>query len=349
MKRKVLFAVLNWGLGHATRSEPIISGLISRGQEVSIASSGLALSYLKLRFPALDFLYLPDNEVRYTQRGASIGLLKRALIQKKLNSRQHKWTTALLKDQKFDLIISDNVYGVYHNAIPSILITHQLKPLSPFLSRKIAKEIASWINRFEEVWIPDLGEQGISGDMLQNSDVTIPKRFLGNISRFKFHNTKKDIEKLAIISGPEPQAGIFQEIVMQKLRHHTGRNLIASSLKQPTIPGNVEYAALDKNQNLNELALRSDLIICRSGFTSLLDILKIGGNALIVPTPDQPEQEYLAQRMKDLGLMSSMNQKEFNRSDLIPETTSNIDNYWSESYLDEVMERFLKLKMPFEG
>jgi predicted glycosyltransferase len=349
MKQKVLFAVLNWGLGHATRSETIINALISRGLDLSVASSGLALTYLKFKFPGLKFFDLPEKEVKYSQSGASMGLVKRALIQKNLNKKQYKWTAALLKDQAFDLIISDNVYGVYSAELPSILITHQLKPLSFILSRKVANEIASWINRFEEVWIPDLGENGIAGGMLQNSEVTIPKRFLGNISRFKFDKIEKDIDNLAIISGPEPQEGIFQDLVTQKLELHPGRNLVASAGKRPSDLGNVEYMALDENQNLNKLALRSHQIICRSGFTSLLDILKIGGNALIVPTPGQPEQEYLADRMKKLGLMRSVKQEAFSRCKLQATSSINMDKYWSISYLDKVLDETLRPKMPFEG
>jgi len=348
MKQKVLFAVLNWGLGHATRSETIIDALISRGLGISIASSGLALNYLKLKFPALNFYELSDKKVKYAPSGASVGLLKRALIQNSLNKRQQKWTTELLQNQAFDLIISDNIYGVYHKTIPSILITHQLKPLSPILNKSIASEIATWINHFTEVWIPDLGENGIAGEMLQNSRVTIPKRFLGNISRFKFHKMEQDIDYLAIISGPEPQAGIFQDLVRQKLHLHPGKNLIAYSGEKPVNMGKVECLDLDENQNLNEWALRSRQIICRSGFTSLLDILKIGGNALVVPTPGQPEQEYLANRMKELGLMNSVNQKEFSRSDLKPSTPADIDNTWSNSYLDKVLDEFLSFKKPSE-
>lgn len=349
MKLKVLFAVLNWGLGHATRSESIIDALLRRGLDLSIASSGLALAYLKLKFPSLDFLDLPDKEVNYSRGGAQVGLLKRALIQRSLNKNQEKWTRELLKSNDFDLIVSDNVYGIYHPEIRSVLITHQLKPQVPVMSGAVESEIAKWINCFDEVWIPDIGENGIAGEMLNNSRVSIPKRYLGNISRFEKGFDSSEIDYLAIISGPEPQARIFHDLVLQKFKSRPGKKLIAYSGAKPADTGEVKYLVLGPNQDLNKWILKSRQIICRSGFTSLLDIIMLSANALVVPTPGQPEQEYLAERMKKLGLMRAMSQKKFMASELEIFTGHDIDTRWSVSYLENTLNEFLNSKKPFAG
>ena len=347
MKLKVLFAVLNWGLGHATRSETLIKYLSKRGFYVTIASSGLALEYLKLQFPTNDFLELPDRDVIYSRAGASIGLFKRAIIQKELNKKQNDWTQTQLKKGDFDIILSDNVYGVHSSEIFSVLITHQLKPLSPLFQGKIMEEIADWVNRFDEVWIPDFEGEAIAGEMLNNPQIQIPKQFLGNTSRFSGLSAIKDINFLGIISGPEPLAGAFNEIVLKKFQSSaSSRNTIAYSGEIPKETGEVEFAELNDNQNLNQLASRSQFIICRSGFTSLLDILKIKGNALIVPTPGQPEQAYLAQRMLELKLTHSISQRGFKRAELKPFDQCTIDDKWSVSNLDKVINRFLKTRMP---
>ncbi len=349
MKTKVLFAVLNWGLGHATRSQTIIEALAERGFDISIASSGLALDYLKIKFPSFDFLILPDREVNYSRGGATIGLFKRAIIQQSLNEKQQKWTSDLLNVREFDLIISDNVYGVYKTKVPSVLISHQLKPLSPVLPKAVADRMAKWINRFEEVWIPDFERNSIAGEMVENSRVTIPKRYLGNISRFKNGSLTREIDNLAIISGPEPQAGIFHDLVLQKLKSKPSRNIIACKRERPEKIGSVEYRVLNEKQDLNKLILKSKQIICRSGFTSLLDILKLQAHALVVPTPGQPEQEYLANRMKKLGLMHAMSQKEFTKRELEMRTVINIDAQWTYSYLEQELDRFINSKMPSGG
>jgi len=348
MKLKVLYAILDWGLGHATRSETIIQNLKNRGADITIASKGLALNYLQDRFQTLRFLELPDKEVKYSRSGASWGLLRRSLIQKDLNKKQKEWTKKLISENEFDLILSDNVYGVYHDEVQSILITHQLKPISPILKQAIAKEIANWINCFHEVWIPDFGEDGIAGSLLQNPRVTIPKKFLGNISRFKNEPSEKEINYLGIISGPEPQARLFKDKVLEKFKLQTGRNLIAYSGIKPDNPGKVEFVAKKENNNLMRFALQSRHLICRSGYTSILDILKLGGNALIIPTPGQTEQEYLARRMNELGLAKSMSQKAFERWKIQPFEGEKIDEKWGISNLDSVLDNLLIAKMPFE-
>jgi len=346
MDIKVLFAVLNWGLGHATRSEALIQSLEVRGAKITVASSGLSMEYLKHRFPKIAHLVLPDSAVNYSKKGASFGLLKRALIQKDLNKKQYQWTMSQLDKEPFDLIISDNIYGVYAPDIPSVLVTHQLKPLSPIFQKGISKEIASWINNFDEVWIPDIGDDGIAGEMLNNPAVSIPRKYMGNISRFKNMENKKDLDFLGIISGPQPQAEVFNQILLKKLRNKSARSQIAYTGKIPEDKGNIVYLEPGENWNLNQAILRSHLIICRSGFTSLLDILRVKGSALIVPTPGQPEQEYLAQRMNKLDLMQSMNQKAFQRFKLDDYSTNSIDDKWSVSYLEQVMDNFLTTKMP---
>jgi len=346
MKLKVLFAVLNWGLGHATRSETLIKDLINRGFSVTLASNGLSMKYLRLQFPTFSFLELPDRDVKYSRAGASMSLIKRAMIQREINKKQFKWTQNQLKKGDFDLVISDNVYGVYSCETRSVLITHQLKPLSPLFQGKVTTEIADWVNKFDEVWIPDIGDEGIAGKMLNNPRVQIPKHFLGNTSRFHDTKVNKEIDFLGIISGPEPLAGAFNEIVLKKFQSTSSKNTIAYSGKKPTKTGKVEFAELNKGQNLNHLAARSRFIICRSGFTSLLDILKIKGNALVIPTPGQPEQEYLARRMVELNLVHSINQKEFKRSELQPLDPMTINDKWGVSNMEKVLNRFLKTKMP---
>jgi UDP-N-acetylglucosamine:LPS N-acetylglucosamine transferase len=39
---------------------------------------------------------------------------------------------------------------------------------------------------------------------------------------------------------------------------------------------------------------RADLVISRSGYTTLMDLVALDRSALIIPTPGQAEQEYLA-------------------------------------------------------
>lgn len=315
--------------------------------EVRVASTGLARQYLEMKFPELTFLELPDQIVRYSSLGASLGLIKRAFAQKRINKEQNSWMEDQFKMEPYDLIISDNVYGVHHPDAINILISHQLSPPSPILKSSIAVEIASWINVFDEVWVPDIGENGIAGKMMDNPGIKIPVRYLGNTSRFEHYQTDKTIDVLGIISGPEPQSTIFQSVLYEMFSRLNVRTAIAStSLKSPT-SSQVEWIPLDERQNLNDLVLKSELIICRSGYTGLLDMLKIRAHALVVPTPGQPEQEYLARRMDNLNLMHSMSQKELFKYRLPELSSPKIDKKWASSKMKIEIDSFLRSKKLF--
>ena len=69
MKKKILIAPLNWGLGHATRCIPIIKALEENGFEPIIASDGVALALLKKEFPNLLNIELPAYNIQYAEKG----------------------------------------------------------------------------------------------------------------------------------------------------------------------------------------------------------------------------------------------------------------------------------------
>ena len=69
MKKKILVAPLNWGIGHATRCIPIINALIDQNFEPIIASDGVALALLKKEFPEITCLELPGYNIKYAKKG----------------------------------------------------------------------------------------------------------------------------------------------------------------------------------------------------------------------------------------------------------------------------------------
>ena len=70
--KPVLFTVLDWGLGHATRSIPIIHAFLRKGFQVSIAGEGNSLLILKKEFPELSFYPLEGIQVRYTNSSLAV-------------------------------------------------------------------------------------------------------------------------------------------------------------------------------------------------------------------------------------------------------------------------------------
>lgn len=55
---------------------------------------------------------------------------------------------------------------------------------------------------------------------------------------------------------------------------------------------------------------RSAFIISRSGYTTIMDLVKLGHPALLIPTPGQTEQEYLAKHLLEKKFFNCLLQKD---------------------------------------
>lgn len=355
MKKRVLIAVLNWGLGHATRSERIIDEVLSGNCEVHIASSGKALSYLKSRFPFNSTHNLPDFEVRYNRKSAFPGLVKRGIIQGRINKKQKSWTDGFIAEYGITHIISDNVYGVWSAEIPSALISHQLGLLSPVFKTFINRRLASWINRFSQIWVPDLnGDDSIAGEMLHNKYISAELHFLGNCSRFTpSENTAKKIAYLAILSGVEPQRSVLEEQILTVFSRLEGKKVLICGTEKRRDENSLgtEIFGIADSSQIEKWILESELVICRSGYTSVTDLLKLNAKGLLIPTPGQPEQIYLAKRCSDKNWFATAEQKR-----LLPDVFTHLlrakvsgnrpDTKWGGS---EIINKFLNKAKPAGG
>ncbi|NJN43177.1 MAG: glycosyltransferase [Flammeovirgaceae bacterium] len=321
-KFNVLVAPLNWGLGHSTRCIPIIKGLLDRQCQVVIASDGDALLVLKREFPNLNYTTLPSYKATYSSGQWTfikiLGQLPKFLFAIR---KEHQVIEHLTAQQSFDLIISDNRYGCWSSKVQSIFLTHQLKIQVP-RSMGWAKGIINFfnrrmINRFSRCWVPDYnGEESLSGKLSEViNEGTV---YIGPISRFQNDIPQKiTYDYLCIVSGPEPQRTIFEDIIR--------RDFIKSGKRCALVRGKPILNAINKIKNidefdylpaeeLNHLILQSDLIISRSGYTTIMDLHRLGKKAIFIPTPGQTEQEYLAWRFRKKRIAYSMNQSDFNLS-----------------------------------
>ncbi len=303
MKGRVLYAILDWGLGHATRSIPIINLLLSEGYEVDLASSGDSLKLLRAEFRDLSIHELSSYDPEY-QTGS--GLAGKILLQLpkflKAISTEHSEVKELHTRNHYSLIISDNRYGAYIEELPSILICHQLTIpidgkfglLSPF--------IQSWHRRlmkpFDKIWVPDIsGSSSLGGKMtVYTGEFDID--YIGWLSRLeKTHDAERGEEILFLISGPEPQRSLFEKELLEQAILHPQMtfNLVrgtSKELQEP--PTNVYAIGLANSEQIQSLILSAKLIVCRSGYSSLMDLISLNKAAVLVPTPEMPEQQYLA-------------------------------------------------------
>lgn len=318
-------ATLNWGLGHATRCIPIIRALQRHGFEPVIASDGQAGELLKKEFPHLAYIELPSYNIQYSRNG---NYLKWKLMMDSPKiiaaiKAEKKLTKELVK--KYDLkgIISDNRLGVRSKKLKkNIFITHQLNVLSgntSFLSSYLHQ---SYIKKFDQCWVPDAdGEKNLSGVLGHLVKKPDNVKYIGPISRFKKTEVPQLYDYLVLLSGPEPQRSILESILLQELKNAEEKILF--------VRGVISEEPQDINQNpniniknylygsaLQEAINCSRYVVSRSGYTTLMDLARLEKKAFFIPTPGQPEQEYLARRLEELKIAPFCTQDEFSISKL---------------------------------
>ncbi len=306
--KKILFAPLDWGLGHATRCIPLIREFLALNYIVTIAASGSSLNLLKTEFPQLIFLNLNAYNIVYSKHKRFLVFKVAIQIPKILKAiwLEHKWLENLLKTQSFDAVISDNRYGFYSKKTHSVFITHQLQVKTIF---KFTDNIIRWliyrrINNFYECWVPDFDtEQNMAGALSHPAKLpNIPVKYIGPLSRFKqVELDKKTYKYFIIISGPEPQRTLFEQQILKfiKTSKHTFLVVLGKPLQKNSVIKNHNCKVYNhlSTKEIEQAFAESEYVISRCGYTTVMDILTLKKKSILIPTPGQTEQEYLAKHL----------------------------------------------------
>ncbi len=300
MNKKIIVAPLNWGLGHASRCVPIIKLLIANHYIPVIASDGKALLLLQQEFPELEVLELPSYHIYYG-RNLKWTLFKKVLaIQKTVRAEKELLENYLTSNRGVVGVISDNRFGMHSNKVPCVYLTHQLNvlsgiftPFTSFLHRRI-------IRKFDECWIPDIKNSVLSG-ILSQSDKKLHQKYIGILSRFSKKEVRKKIEILVVLSGPEPNRSHIETKLIEVFNKSNKRvsfvrGIVQEQEKKEQL-GNVTFYNFMTSEKLNESINAADLVICRSGYSSIMDLIALDKKAILIPTKGQNEQEYLARHV----------------------------------------------------
>jgi len=294
-----IVAPLNWGLGHATRCIPIINYLLDCGIKVTLASDGEALELLEEAFPQLKSYSLPSYNIKYDGKGEWALVFKNSFKFFSTIIKERKAIRKVVEIEKPDLIISDSRFGLTHTQVTSYIITHQLNlQSSSFLLRKIINVInQNLINGFEMCVIPDFEDHRLSGTLSQN-DKIIKKVFIGPLSRLRKLKCDQKYFLSIILSGPEPSRSIFEAGILSQIADlDKPIVLIRGTNKQDFIEGKLSNLRIIKRANskeINEIILSSKYVLSRSGYSSIMDYYALEKKAILVPSPNQTEQEYLS-------------------------------------------------------
>lgn len=354
-RMKVLFAVGSWGLGHATRDLPLINRLLESGCELTVVSTDRALSLLRKELgPRCEFFDWPDvpkplartAKLFYTKFALSVPLVFRTILS------EHRTLQNLLRRRRFDRIISDNRFGIHSRRIDSYQIAHGLRAIAPRRNRQLELALEyfcySWLRPARRVIVPDYLHDGLSGDLSHNLTFFEPERleYIGILASVRRRPVEPDVDLFVTISGPEPQRAILEEIVLGQVDALPGKVVVA--LGKPEEPlrtwqhdGAQVYSYLDRRQQEN-LMNRSRLIVSRSGYTTLMELVELNRQALLIPTPGQTEQEYLGWLHNSRGTYLSVTQQRLDlRRDV--ERAGSFRGYEAPHLTDESVERFVRL------
>jgi UDP:flavonoid glycosyltransferase YjiC (YdhE family) len=320
----VFVSPLNWGLGHSTRDIPIIEELLQRGHEVTVGTSGNSLALLQRECPECNFILFKDYPAPYSDSRFFLphfvagipGLLRAFAVERKRLGQ-------ILAENKFDMIISDNRMCVYSSKTPSYFISHQLRYSMPgylYPFEVMTMPFNSFFHsKFLGVIVPDINPNGCSNNLsgkLCRSNMNATNRrvyYAGILTSTKKMAVDRDLDFLAIASGPEPQRTRLEEIILSQVQKLPGEKVILLGSPQKD-----SHTRLDEHTTVHsyvsteektELMNRARFIIARSGYTTMMELAELETrHGLFTPTPGQTEQEYLSRYYARKGWFLSRSQ-----------------------------------------
>ena len=327
---KILLCPLDWGLGHATRCVPLVREMLAQGHECEIGCVGPQRQIFAEEFPGIQLHEAPAYGIRYPRHGWQMPfwLLREMPRLYDLIEKEQRWIEDLCARRGITHIISDNRFGCYSKKKPSVYITHQLRIAFPGPAGLCESLGEFWHGMrqrpYRAVWVPDFPEApGLSGKLGHGARVPVPMRYLGPLSRFTapaLPPPSPSVKVLALLSGPEPQRSFFEAQSRAALSGLPGSHVLVRGLPgakvAPEPPSQLRVYNHLPGPELQALIQDSELVLCRSGYSTLMDLACLGARALLIPTPGQTEQAYLARMLASQGQALTHSQRRLDSQSL---------------------------------
>jgi UDP-N-acetylglucosamine transferase subunit ALG13 len=304
---------------------PLIEKFLTAGFKVIIAAEGDQKILLQSIFPALELVELRGYRIKYGSTKWTTIFKIFFQIPQILTAinRENKWLKGIIANKPIDVIVSDNRFGLHNRNIVSVFITHQLlikTSIGKFTDRIIQKINYSFINQFDYCWVPDAADDKNLAGALSHpvKKPAIPVVYTGILSAVQKENIPVTNKLLVLLSGPEPQRTILENILLAQLINYTGPVIIVRGLPAaitlPAVQAGVTVFNYLSGQALQQLINASAIIISRSGYSTLMDVLPLGKQCIVIPTPGQAEQEYLAAWLAQQHFVYTAKQRDFSLS-----------------------------------
>lgn len=339
LRPQLLVTVLDWGMGHATRTLPLVEHAVALGWTVHVASKGTALAWLgsHLDSPHVHFHTKPGPEITYSKRGNFFRIAGQIPSFLAHIRKERRWTEAFVRTHGVRAVLSDNCYGCAVPAVPSVLVSHQLQlPVPDVLEGAARAAVSRWAAAFGAVWVPDLepGAGSLSG-ALADAIVHPQTTYVGVVSRLARHAVHKAVEpppasrtwvKVGMVSGVEPHRSLMEKALRAWMAGTEGPCLLVAGKPGGGVhvDGHVTTWCDPTDAELAHALQGAETVVCRSGYSSLLDLAALGVRAILVPTPGQPEQDFLAQLWSDRFGFTAVRQRDLEAGRLPEQATGNV-------------------------
>lgn len=265
--------------------------------------------------------------------------------------REKAWLGHFAAREGLDLVISDNRYGLTLPGTPCVFITHQLlikTPFGPRADRFLQSLNYRAIRHFSRCWVPDVATGGLAGDLSHPERMPpIPTRYIGWLSRFGAPASGSGNDRdpagssapllLALLSGPEPQRTLLEKDIFRQAQAMAGKALACRLVIVRGLPGSSEPLSSNPTASrdpsggsalaspnpwltiynhlpakaLEPLLHAASLVLARPGYSTVMDLERLGKRALFIPTPGQSEQEYLGPYLAAKGWAACVDQRAF--------------------------------------
>jgi hypothetical protein len=321
--KTIFYGALDWGLGHATRSVPIIKELL-KNNTVILGITPFTRPIFDEEFPQLKKIELPAYNVTYSK--ILPVWIKLALSYPEISriiKEEYKLLDRIIDENKVDVVISDSRFGLHSKKLHSIFISHQLFLKAPVFEQFGNKVNRNYILNFDEVWVPDHenGSESLSGELSHGEHFHDNVKYIGPQSRLKDAEASLLSDRydyLFLLSGPEPTRSELEVSLLLKWNESPGKTVffVRGSKDHKENLERSPVSSLDHptKEELKSLIFSSNKIICRSGYSTLMDMHLLGKKDLIlIPTPGQTEQEYLAEYWKERFGAQVLKQNEINK------------------------------------
>ena len=290
--KSILLSPLDWGMGHTTRCVALIRQLLEQKNEIVFAGNKSQIQFVRREFSEIETAELDGYNITLdSSKSTYLQMLRQKRKFKEAIRREKNWIENFVTAHKTDLIVSDNRYGFRSDSVKSVILTHQLNLQVPFFRRLASVQIARYVNQFDACWVPDTADHSLSGE-LSTGKLKVPVHYIGWLCRFSKRNAETKFKRLLIVSGPEPERTNFGNQMLAILQNAPGRSAVVGIDGKGS--ADLSYFPDPSSTELGQLIAESERVISRSGYTTLMEMASLEKTCVLIPTPGQFEQEYLA-------------------------------------------------------